>query len=102
MSGLPSTDPPPIMLLLVAMLLVVTATFFSRVGARFTTLPLWILVGSQVFRLPLELVMHRASDVGLMPVQMSFSGWNFDILSGLLAVPARETWRMRQRAEKSA
>jgi hypothetical protein len=79
--------PPPFMLLLVAMLAVVTATVLSPVGRRFSTLPLWLLVGSQVFRLPLELVMHRAADIGLMPVQMSFSGRNFDILTGLLAVP---------------
>ena len=38
------------------------------------------------FRVPLELVMHRAAAEGAMPVQMSFSGWNFDIVTGLPAV----------------
>jgi hypothetical protein len=31
--------------------------------------------------------MHRAASDGLMPVQMSFSGRNFDILTGLFAIP---------------
>lgn len=80
--------PPPFVLLLVAMIAVVVVALLSRVGSRFMALPLWLLVGSQVFRLPLELVMHRAADAGIMPVQMSFSGWNFDILTGTLALPA--------------
>jgi small-conductance mechanosensitive channel len=48
-------------------------------------LPLWALVGFQVFRFPLELVMHRAYVEGLMPVQMSYSGQNYDIVSGITA-----------------
>jgi hypothetical protein len=30
--------------------------------------PLWALVGFQIFRLPLELLMHRAYVEGLLPV----------------------------------
>jgi hypothetical protein len=48
-------------------------------------LPLWVLVGFQVFRLPLELLMHRAYVEGVMPVQMSYSGQNYDILTGISA-----------------
>ena len=48
-------------------------------------LPLWALVGFQVFRVPLELIMHRAYVEGVMPVQMSYSGQNYDILSGITA-----------------
>jgi hypothetical protein len=48
-------------------------------------LPLWALVGFQVFRVPLELVMHRAYVEGVMPGQMSYSGQNYDILSGISA-----------------
>lgn len=43
------------------------------------------LVGAQAFRLPLELVMHRASTEGVMQPQMSYSGYNFDILTGASA-----------------
>ena len=48
-------------------------------------LPLWFLVGSQVFRFPLELLMHRAFTEGVMPEQMSYSGQNWDILTGISA-----------------
>jgi len=43
------------------------------------------LIGFQVFRFPLELMMYRAMLEGLMPPQMSFDGFNFDIVTGLCA-----------------
>ena len=46
---------------------------------------LWFLVGFQVFRFPLELLMHLAYVEGVMPVQMSYSGGNYDIVSGITA-----------------
>jgi hypothetical protein len=80
--------PPPIVLMLLTVLAVSTAVAFSRYGTRFVEgLPLWILVAGQAFRLPLEWLMHRAADEGVMPPQMSYSGWNFDILTGLTAIP---------------
>jgi hypothetical protein len=51
-----------------------------------TRVPLAWLVGLPAFRLPLELAMHRAYAEGLMPVQMSYSGRNFDIVTGATAV----------------
>lgn len=60
---------------------------FSSLGERMASaLPLAALVGSQAFRLPLELAMHRAMEEGLMPVQMSYSGLNFDIVTGSTAL----------------
>jgi hypothetical protein len=50
------------------------------------SLPFAALVGSQAFRLPLELVMHRAATEGVMPVQMTYTGRNFDIATGALAL----------------
>jgi hypothetical protein len=59
----------------------------SPAGRRLAIgLPLWTLVGAQSFRLPLELLMHQAYESGLMPVQMSYSGLNFDIVTGASAV----------------
>ena len=37
------------------------------------------------FRLPLELAMHEMYERGVMPVQMSYSGRNFDIVTGISA-----------------
>lgn len=79
--------PPPLMLLLVPTLGGAIALGRSRFGERLSLgLPLWALVGFQAFRLPLELVMHQAALDGTMPVEMSFSGYNFDIVSGASAL----------------
>jgi hypothetical protein len=78
--------PPPFLLLLVLSLAAAVMFGRSRFGARLARgLPLWALVGFQTFRLPLELVLLRAARDGTMPIEMSFSGYNFDIISGLTA-----------------
>ena len=80
--------PPPFALFFLAVLAVSASVAWSRLGLRLLRgLPLWALVATQVFRLPLELVMHEAAVEGVMPVQMSYSGRNFDILTGLTAIP---------------
>src|SRR5262245_42020960 len=59
---------------------------FSGLGQRMAlTLPLYALVGFHVFRLPLELVLHQWYMEGVLPVQMTYAGHNFDIVTGLLA-----------------
>jgi hypothetical protein len=78
--------PPPLMGLLVAIAAVGIGVACSPLGTRLVRgLPLSVLVGSQVFRFPLELLMHRAWEEGVMPVQMSYSGLNYDILTGISA-----------------
>ncbi|HKV98947.1 MAG TPA: hypothetical protein VJN96_03935 [Vicinamibacterales bacterium] len=80
--------PPPFPLLIAASVMLAVVVASSAIGARAADrLSFAALIGYQSFRLPLELVMHRAASDGLMPVQMSFSGWNFDILTGLTAIP---------------
>jgi hypothetical protein len=90
--------PPPLALFILGCLVAGLLLGFSRVGGWLSTgLPLWLLVGSQAFRLPLELVMHRAAEDGLMPSALSFSGYNFDILSGssaLLLAPLLARYRV--------
>ena len=72
---------------LVLMLLLSVGLGVSPVGRRLAAgLPLAVLVGFQGFRLPLELMMHRAYEYGVMPVEMSYSGFNFDIVTGITAV----------------
>ena len=79
--------PPALALLVLAILLIAFRLAFSRVGLRLAQgVPLWGLVAVQGFRLPLELAMHRMYERGIMPVQMSFSGWNFDIVTAVTAV----------------
>lgn len=68
-------------------LLLWTGLALSPVGRRLaTTLPLAALVGFQAFRLPLELVLHSWATQGTIPTTMTWSGQNWDILSGILAL----------------
>jgi hypothetical protein len=61
---------------------------WSPFGKRFADkLSFAALIGFQAFRLPLELVMHRAAVAGIMPSVMSFTGYNFDIVTGISAIP---------------
>jgi hypothetical protein len=79
--------PPPMALLFIVILAGAVGLGMSPVGERLARgIPLAVLVGVQGFRLPLELLMHRAYEEGVMPVQMSYSGWNFDILTGASAI----------------
>jgi hypothetical protein len=59
---------------------------FSRSGWRLVNgLSLASLVGFQVFRVPVELILFWLARDGVVPVQMTFEGLNFDILSGISA-----------------
>ncbi|GAB5535911.1 MAG: hypothetical protein Rubg2KO_21600 [Rubricoccaceae bacterium] len=87
--------PPRAPILLGALTTGTVAFAFSPIGARLAKiLPLAALVGVQVFRVPLELVLHRLYVEGVLPVQITYTGWNFDIVTGLLAaVLAVALWR---------
>ena len=78
--------PPPFVLALLGVLGTVLALAYGSPGTRFMGLPLAWLVAAQAFRLPLELVMHAAAREGVMPHEMSFSGYNFDIVTGTSAI----------------
>ena len=79
--------PPPFAFLVIAIIALGFAIAFSRFGIRLaTTLPLWVLVLVQGFRLPLELAMHGMYTRDIMPMEMTYTGLNFDILTGILAL----------------
>jgi hypothetical protein len=81
-------DPPPptMIVLLVAVLGLAIGLSRAEVGRRLAFgLPLSVLIGFQGFRVVVEVLMHRAYVEGLMPVQMSYQGRNFDIVSGATA-----------------
>ena len=62
------------------------ALAFSPLGARVSARVGWAaLVGFQVFRVPVEGVLFALHREGIVPVQMTFEGWNFDVLTGLSA-----------------
>jgi len=89
--------PPPMVIWFASMVVMTLALAWSPFGRRFADkLPFVALIGFQAFRLPLELVMHRAAVAGIMPDVMSFTGYNFDIVTGATALPlALVVWRRR-------
>jgi hypothetical protein len=79
--------PPPLMGMFAGILVLGPVLAWSTIGDRLARgLPLAALVGLQSFRFPLEVVMHAAAERGIMPMQMSYSGRNFDIVTGITAV----------------
>jgi len=78
--------PAPFAILIFLTVLLSAYVGLSRVGAALATLPLSWLVALMAFRFPLELLRHQAVVEGVMPKQMSYLGWNFDILIGVTAV----------------
>jgi small-conductance mechanosensitive channel len=87
-AGFRSFELPPPFLVTVAIGAVgVVALILSPLGKELVTgSSLAGLVLFQGFRFPLELLMHRAYEEGVMPVQMSYDGQNLDILSGMSAL----------------
>ena len=78
-----------------SMVVMTLALAWSPFGRRFADkLPFVALIGFQAFRLPLELIMHRAAVAGIMPNVMTYTGYNFDIVTGATALPlALYAWR---------
>jgi hypothetical protein len=79
--------PPPMLIMMVSVIVMAFVFGFSPFGrSGALNLSFAILIGFQAFRFPLELVMHHAGTVGIMPVELSFSGYNFDIFTGIGAL----------------
>jgi hypothetical protein len=78
--------PPRFLLLLAPTIALPFWLGFSSIGRALSAAPVALLVGFQAFRLPLELIMHQAAGEGTMPVQMTYTGINFDIVTGTSAI----------------
>ena len=75
--------PAPGLVLLLALTLLTAAVVFSRLGGRLAAgLSLGSVVALQAFRIPVELLLHRLYLEGAVPVQMTYAGRNFDVVSG--------------------
>lgn len=72
-----------------SILLASFAVALSPLGTRLAdTLSLAALVGFQSFRLPLELVLHEWAAQGTIPGTMTWTGQNWDIVSGIVCFAA--------------
>src|SRR5690349_15511749 len=80
--------PPPLIVATAIPIILALVTAFSQAGERIAVAASFAaIIGLQAFRFPLELVMHQAAMSGLMPIEMSYSGRNVDIITGILAIP---------------
>lgn len=82
-----AVPPKPLLLMLPAAGLALWFALRSRAGELLAArASLAALIGLQAFRLPLELLMHGWAAEGALPPQMTFAGYNFDIVTGVLAL----------------
>lgn len=79
--------PPRAMLVVLPTFALTAVLAFSPLGKRLSQLPLSWLVGFQAFRIPVELLLHQGYAGGFVPRELTFVGHNFDIATGILAVP---------------
>ena len=79
--------PPPMAIMIVSVFAMAFGFGFSSWGKDAAVhCSFAVLVGLQSFRLPLELFMHHAGNLKIMPVELSYGGYNFDIGTGLGAL----------------
>jgi len=79
--------PAPGLVVIGVITVATVALAYSPVGGRMAAqISMAWLVGFQAFRLPLELLLHRLYGEGYLPVQMTYAGRNFDIVTGITAL----------------
>ena len=80
--------PPSLAILLVLSFVGVYFGSYFPAAARLISNPglVW-LIGLQVFRVAVEIFLYLGHRAGFVPVQMTFGGRNWDILTGLTALP---------------
>jgi hypothetical protein len=97
-SGVVAAQPMPRLMIFFAIINIVSlAAALSPLGGWLAALPLPWLVGFQAFRLPLELILHSWAAQGTIPEAMTWTGSNYDIISGSVALLAAP-WAGRSRA----
>jgi hypothetical protein len=79
--------PPGIAFLLVPVIafLILFIVRFSASPRDTATFPIWILLGTQCFRIGVELFLHQLWIEGLVPKMLTFEGANVDIYIGATA-----------------
>ncbi|MFV2058681.1 MAG: hypothetical protein ACC707_19635 [Thiohalomonadales bacterium] len=88
-----STLPPKFFLLFPLELVACLVLVLTKTGKTLvTTIPLKVLVVLQGFRVLPELLLHFAYLDGLAPVQMTFHGRNWDIVTALTAIVLFLVW----------
>ncbi len=78
--------PPKFFILVLVGVILTIALAFSRFGTILihNIGPIGIIT-YQVFRIPVELFLHQAYKANSLPVQLTYEGWNYDIITGITA-----------------
>ncbi len=88
--------PRPGLAVLLPLPVILWIAFSKKGSALLRSIPPHWLIGMQAFRILVEIILWRAFLQNLLPVQMTFEGNNFDVLSGVLAIPVamfiRKKW----------
>ncbi len=80
---------PRLMIVFMTMNVVTLLCALSKPGSWLAAgVPLAALVAFQGFRFPLELILHQWVEMGTIPESMTWTGSNFDIISGVVALIA--------------
>src|SRR5438045_2912239 len=79
--------PRPALAVLIPLPIIFLVAFSKRGTQLLQTVPSHWLVFMQSFRVIVELLLLFAFMAGKLPVQMTFEGRNFDVLTGVLALP---------------
>jgi hypothetical protein len=94
----PDRRPPGItFIVLPTILFIAVALVRGALGTRIAAgVPVALLIGAQVYRIGVELFLHRAWQDGLAPRMITYEGANFDILIGVSApIVAWTVWQGR-------
>ena len=81
-----SATPPRAPILLGVTMALTLAIASTRHGQTIARRPASWLIGVQAFRLPVELLIHLATTQHIAPPQLTWSGLNFDIITGITAL----------------
>jgi hypothetical protein len=83
----PAEGRPPLVFVLVGIAVALALVGLRSRPGRLTldALPPWWIMGLQIFRIPVELVLWRLHLAGFIPERMTFQGRNFDLAVGLTA-----------------
>jgi hypothetical protein len=84
---LSSLPPRPVFIFLVAIVVAFILAFSKPVSELLKVTPIHWLVYVQSFRIAVELILWQGFYKGLLPVQMTFEGYNYDIFTGIFAIP---------------
>lgn len=83
-----STIPPRFAIALIVPMVGIITVMRSKLGrAIIDQLPAHWLVYAQVFRIPMELILWALFLEKVIPIQMTFEGLNYDVLTAIFALP---------------